>query len=59
MKEEIRKLYSLLNKISNAMLGSDPQMRKEYQYLKKQVVEKIKTLESELKLQQRNGTIVR
>lgn len=58
MTEELRKLYALLNKVSTAILGSDPQMRKEYEYVKKKVIEKIKTIEHELKSQQQNGTIV-
>jgi len=58
MTEDLKKLYALLNKVSTAILGSDPQTRKEYEYIKKQIIEKIKTTERELNNAQKNGTIV-
>jgi hypothetical protein len=58
MTEDLKKLYALLNKVSTAILGSDPQMRKEYEYVKKQIIEKIKTTERELNNPQKNDTIV-
>ncbi len=57
MNEELKKLYKILEKISSLILGSDPQSRKEYTHLKKKVVEKIKTLENELKQNNKNGII--
>jgi hypothetical protein len=50
--EELNKLYTLLNKVSNAMLGSDPQTRRQYMQIKENVIIKIKTIEQQLALQQ-------
>lgn len=57
MTEELKKLYTLLDRVRNLILGSDPQSRKEYLYLKKQIVEKIKSVETELKLNKNNGIL--
>ena len=46
--EELNKLYTLLNKVSNAMLGSDPQTRRQYMLIKENVIIKIKTIEQQL-----------
>lgn len=48
--EELKKLYMLLNKVSDALLGSDPQTRRQYLHVKEKVVEKIKTIEQKLDL---------
>jgi hypothetical protein len=50
--EELNKLYTLLNKVSNAMLGSDPQTRRQYMQIKENVIIKIKTIEQQLASQQ-------
>lgn len=50
--EELNKLYALLNKVSNAMLGSDPQTRRQYMQIKENVIIKIKTIEQQLASQQ-------
>lgn len=62
MTEELKKLYALLNRVSDLILGSDPQMRREYLHIKKQTIEKIKSIEanmvrpsSNLKLNQSNN----
>lgn len=57
MTEELKKLYTLLNKVRALILGSDPQSRREYLYLKQQIVKKIKTLETELKLNKSDGIL--
>jgi len=57
MTDELRKLYKLLEKVSTLILGSDSQSRKEYMHLKKQIIEKIKSVETELKLNQKNGIL--
>jgi len=48
--EELKSLYILLNKVSDALLGSDPQTRRQYLHVKEKVVEKIKTIEQNLDL---------
>jgi len=50
--KELNKLYTLLNKINNAMLGSDSQTRREYIHIKKQVIDRIKSKQQQLALQQ-------
>jgi hypothetical protein len=57
MTEELKKLYTLLDKVRTLILGSDPQSRKEYLYLKQQIIEKIKSVETELKLNKKNGIL--
>lgn len=57
MTEELKKLYTLLDKVRTLILGSDPQSRKEYLYLKQQIIEKIKSVETELKLNKNNGIL--
>ena len=57
MTEELKKLYALLDKVRTLILGSDPQSRKEYLYLKQQIIEKIKSVETELKLNKKNGIL--
>lgn len=57
MPNELRKLYKLLDKVSTLILGSDPQSRKEYTHLRKQIIEKIKLVETELKSNQKNGIL--
>jgi hypothetical protein len=46
--KELTKLYTLLNKVSDAMLGSDPQTRRQYMQIKENVITKIKTIEQQL-----------
>ena len=46
--EELKKLYTLLNKVSDALLGSDPQTRRQFLQIKQNVVDKIKTIEQKL-----------
>jgi hypothetical protein len=46
--EELKKLYTLLNKVSDALLGSDPQTRRQYLHIKQNVIDKIKTIEQQL-----------
>jgi hypothetical protein len=57
MSNDLKKLYKLLDRVSNLILGSDPQSRKEYTHLKKQIIEKIKSIEAELKLNQKNDIL--
>ena len=45
---ELKKLYTLLNKVSDALLGSDPQTRRQYLHIKQNVIDKIKTNEQQL-----------
>jgi hypothetical protein len=46
--EELKKLYTLLNKVSNALLGSDPQTRRQFLQIKQNIIYKIKTIEQQL-----------
>ena len=46
--EELKKLYTLLNKVSNALLGSDPQTRRQFLQIMENIIYKIKTIEQQL-----------
>lgn len=46
--QELQKLYQLLEKVSHAMLGSDNQSRSLFRQIKKEVILRIKKIESEL-----------
>lgn len=46
MKTKLQQLYDLEGKIRIAKLGEDPQMQKELEFLRKKVVEQIKTIEA-------------
>ena len=48
MNEELRKLYALLDRVSDLILGSDPQMRREYMHVKNQTIKKIKSIEADM-----------
>jgi hypothetical protein len=46
--KELKNLYTLLNKVSNALLGSDPQTRRQFLQIKQNIIDKIKTIEQKL-----------
>lgn len=51
--QELTKLYQLLEKVSQAMLGSDHQTRSLFRQIKKEVILRIKNIESELRQTQK------
>lgn len=51
--QELTKLYQLLEKVSQAMLGSDNQTRSLFRQIKKEVISRIKNIESELRQTQK------
>jgi hypothetical protein len=46
--KELKNLYTLLNKVSDALLGSDPQTRRQFLQIKQNIIYKIKTIEQQL-----------